>query len=81
MIIHDIVACQGNGVSSKLTHLRAADQTDQPLCPLGGLSLKLRCIYFLTPTNMYNKRYPKNINKTLRQGGPGTPQYIHGKNT
>ena len=25
--------------------------------------------------NKYTKRYPKNTNKTLRQGGPGMPQY------
>ncbi len=27
--------------------------------------------------NKYTKHCPKNINKILRQGGPGTPQYIH----
>ena len=56
----------------------AADQTDQLYHDrVNAMNPKIITYNFLTGTNKYTKWYPKNINKTLRQGGPDTPQYIY----
>ncbi len=42
---------------------------------VNAMNPKINMYNFLTRTNKYTKRYHKNINKTLRQGGPSTSQY------